>query len=150
MGQRAVFSMLILPEKPDNRRYEVDRRFHKEISGFTYPFPVQPQHYSAAGFSGIRDISHAFRMERVATIGKRQIIKIDNVKLRLYGVAMPVLQKSIVSNDREIIEFEVIDEHGKTLADVLRNDMPNDEITFTCSRRTNHEQGPERINNVNP
>ena len=40
MRQRAVFSILILFQKPDHCGQKVDRRLHKEVTLFLDPFPV--------------------------------------------------------------------------------------------------------------
>ncbi len=63
---------------------------------------------------------------------------------------MFIFQPGIVGDFGKVVELKIVHEHGKALADMLGNDMPNYEVGFTCSGRTQHHDCSERIDDVDP
>src|ERR1022692_5262257 len=55
----------------------------------------------------------------------------------------------IIGNDGEVIIFEVIDEHGEALPDMLGDDVADNEIGLARSGRTQNKQPTKKINEIN-
>ena len=60
-----------------------------------------------------------------------QVVEVDDIKFRGQAVVVAVLEPRVVGNFSEVIVSKVIDEHRETLANVLDDDVPDDEVTFT-------------------
>ena len=88
MGERAIPAVLINAQVPNNGCKQDNRTFHKEVTLLAYPASIEVKHNRVAGFIGIRNIRHEAGVYRVASVALAWVVKIDNVKLRLYLVAV--------------------------------------------------------------
>ena len=42
------------------------------------------------------------------------VVKVDDIEFRLYDISIRMIEKVVVRNSRQIIEFKIIDIHGKS------------------------------------
>lgn len=88
MGERTIPAALINAQVPNNGCKQDNRAFHKEVALLAYPRAIEVKHYRVAGFVGIRNVRHEAGVYRVASVALAGVVKVDNVKLRLYLVAI--------------------------------------------------------------
>lgn len=129
--QGAKFTIVILSQIPDYRRQKVNRRFHKKVALSPNPFPVQSHQDGTGRFCCIGNISHGRWFQGVTPVAPGEVIKINDVKFRRHGVPAFVLKPGIVGNSRKIVELKIIDEHRKTLPDMLGNDVTDHKVGLT-------------------
>jgi hypothetical protein len=98
MGERAILTALIDTEIPNYSRQKDNRAFHEEVALLAYPTAVKVKHNRVARFISIRNVRHEAGVYRVASVALAGVVKVDNVKLRLYLVAVQVCKQVIVSD----------------------------------------------------
>ncbi|MCY1536219.1 hypothetical protein D9M68_716650 [compost metagenome] len=76
------------------------------------------------------------------------MVKVYYIELRFNFISAFVFDESIISNDRKIIEFEIIQKDTESFEDMLGDHMADHEIAFTGPGRTSNQQRPEWINYV--
>lgn len=90
--ERAILTALIDTEIPNYSRQKNNRAFHEEVALLAYPTSIEVKHYRVACFVGIRNVRHETGVYRVASVALAGVVKIDNVKLGLYLVAVQVVK----------------------------------------------------------
>ena len=92
MGERTILTVLIDTEIPNYSRQKNNRAFHEEVALLAYPRAIKVKHYRVARFIGIRNVRHEAGIYRVTSVALAGVVKVDNVKLRLYLVAVQVVK----------------------------------------------------------
>src|SRR5690606_1521251 len=87
-------------------------------------------------------------MNRITAI--EYFIKVNDVKSRFHSILMPVFQVCVIGMFGQVVKLEIINKYTEPFFDMLRNDMLNNKIGFSTTRRTHYQQSPERINNIDP
>ena len=64
-------------------------------------------------------------------MGPAEVIKIDHIESRRFGVLIPVLQELVIGNLCQVIELKIIYKHGKAFFNMLLDDMLNNKPTLT-------------------
>ena len=119
MGERTILTVLIDTEIPNYSRQKNNRAFHEEVALLAYPASIKVKHNRVAGFVGIRNVRHEAGVYRVASVALAGVVKFDNVKLRLYLVAVQVVKQMIVSDFRKVRKLIIIQVERKTFLDLL-------------------------------
>ena len=135
MWERTVFAVFIQLQKPDYRRKQNNRRFHKEVPLLLHPTFIQVQHDGIAGFVGIRNIRHQFRSQRIATVTLSRIIEVDYIKLGWYLITVSVFNQVVISNNRQVVKFKIIYIKCVRLLDCLLYVIIDHRIRLTATRR---------------
>ena len=79
-----------------------------------------------------------------------RIIKIDNIKSRLYFVSIRMIHQMIICYLRKIGKLIVVDIHGKTLLNLLFDIVVNNSVRFSTAGSTQYNSSSKRIHNINP
>jgi len=148
--ERAIPAALINAQIPNYSRQKDNRAFHEEVALLAYPRAIEVKHYRVAGFVGIRNIRHEAGVYRVASVALAGVVKIDNVKLRLYLVAVQVAKQVIVSDFRKVRKLIIIAVKRKTFLDLLFYVTVYHCIRLTAARRSQHKAGTERVHDIYP
>ena len=98
MRECAIFTTLIDTEIPNYSCQKNNRAFHEEVALLAYPAAIKVKHNRVARFIGIRNVRHEAGVYRIASVALAGVVKVDNVKLRLYLVAAQMCKQVIVSN----------------------------------------------------
>ena len=150
MGERAILPALIDTQVPNNGCKQDNRAFHEEVALLAYPTSIEVKHNRVAGFVGIRNVRHETGVYRVASVALAGVVKIDNVKLGLYLVAVQVVKQMIISDFRQIGKLIIIAVKRKTFLDLLFYVTVYHCIRFATTRRTQHKAGTERVHDIYP
>ena len=78
------------------------------------------------------------------------VVKIDNVKLRLYLVIVQVVKQMIVSDFRKVGKLIIIAVKRKTFLDLLFYVTVYHRIRLTAARRSQYKTGTERVHDIYP
>ena len=92
MRKRAILTALIDAQIPNYSRQKNNRAFHEEVALLAYPTSIEVKHYRVAGFIGIRNVRHEAGVYRVASVALAWVVKVDNIKLRLYLVTVQMVK----------------------------------------------------------
>ena len=79
-----------------------------------------------------------------------RIIKIDNIKSRLYFVSIRMIHQMIICYLRKIGKLIVVDIHGKTLFNLLFDIVVNNSVRFSTAGSTQYNSSSKRIDNIDP
>ncbi len=148
--QGAVAAALVFPEKPDDGCHEVDGGLDKEVALLLDPLPVEAQHDGAGGLGGVGDVMHGARVEGIAAVGPGEVIEVDDVEPWLDGVLVLVAEQGVVGDAGQVVVLEVVEKEGEAFANVLGDDVADDEVGLAGTGGADHEQRPEGVDDVDP
>src|SRR5690606_1448915 len=95
-------------------------------------------------------IRHEFWIERIATVASAWVVKIDNIKFRLYLILIGVFQQMVVGNRGKVVKLEIVDVHRKPLLDMLLDVVVYDGVGFSRAGSTKYNRGSKRVDDINP
>jgi len=75
-----------------------------------------------------------------------QVVKVNSEEVHLFTVTDPV----VVGDFGEVVVFKVIYQHGKSLFDMLGDDMPDHVIRFSGSWVTQDQNRSKGVDDINP
>ncbi len=78
-------------------------------------------------------------IQGITAVAGRRIVEIDTVKPRTNVIKFRTPDQSVICDLAEIRIFKIIYKHGEPFFDVLPDDMLNDEVRFTGTRRTDDQ-----------
>ena len=137
MGKGTVFSAVVNLQEPDDRREQHDRRFDKKISLLLYPRTVEIEHDDIAGLVCVGDVGHEIRRERIASVRTARVVEIYDIEFRRRrSVSLEVLAQMVVSDNRQVVELEVVDVERISLFDGLLDVVVDEGIGFSRAGRS--------------
>lgn len=150
MGKRAILSVFIDFQIPNDGSKQYDWAIDKKIALFQNPRPVEVKHDGIGCFVGIGYIRHKVWIERIASVASARVIKVDDVKFGLYLILIGMFQQMVVSNRGKVVKLEIVDVHRKPLFDVLLDVVVYDGVGFSGAGRAKHRRGSKRVDDINP
>src|SRR5690606_11959356 len=85
-----------------------------------------------------------------ASVASAWVVKIDNIKFRLYLILIGVFQQMVVGNRGEVVKLEIVDVHRKPLFDMLLDVVVYDGVGFSGAGSTKYNRSPKRVYDINP
>ena len=98
MGKGAILSVFVNAQIPDDSCKEDNRTFYEEVALLLNPSFIEIKHYCVCTFVSIGNVTHEIRVNRIAAVASARIIKIDDIELGLYLIAILMVHHVIVGN----------------------------------------------------
>ena len=119
------------------------------------PFGIQVFHESGGRIDGVGLVDQTIGVHGVVPVRHPKVVKTDTVQFRKgnFGIVpmffQGLLQISVCFTGKRI-ELKIVDDHGKFFVDELGHDLFDNGKGFTASRSTDDQQGPEKIDKIDP
>ena len=119
MREGTITAPVVDFQVPDNCREQDDGRIGEEVALLIDPRLIEVQKRDVGAFIGVRDVVHEACVDGIAAVRLTGIVEVDDAELRFDGVSIQMMQQMVVGDARQVVELVVVDEHRKTLFDML-------------------------------
>ena len=150
MGKGAVLPSFVDFQVPDNRSQQDDRRIDEEVALLLYPRLIEVEHDRIGRFVGVRDVGHKLRSDGIAAVRTTGIVEIDDAEFRSGFVGVQVIQKVVVSDRGQVVEFEVVEVHGEALLDLLADEAVHHGVGLAGTGRAEYYCRTKGIHRIDP
>lgn len=90
MGKGTIPAVVIDFEIPNYCCKQDNWAFHEKFTLFGNPRLVKVEHDGIGSFIGVRYVRHEIGIKRIASVAPAWVVKVDDVKLRLYLILIGI------------------------------------------------------------
>ena len=149
MRKGAAAASVVDLQVPDDRCQQDDRRIDEEVALLLDPRLVQVQHDGIGRLVGVRDVGHELRGDRITAIRAAGVVEVDDAEARPRRVGIQMVQQVVVGQQRQVVELEIVDIHGKALLDLLADVAVHHGVGLARAGGSQHHCRPEGVDDVN-
>lgn len=99
-----------------------------------HPGFIEVEHYGIGAFVGVGYIGHKGRIDGITPVRPGRVVKVDYIESRYLFIPVLVVQKVVIGYLAQVGKFEVVHVHGKSLFNLLFDELVYDGETLAAAR----------------